>query len=98
MNIGEHLLRKYGGRDPEDDPGPPPPGSWVAALCIVVIGVPAAIGLVTLAWNEQAAAKALVALGVHATADQRGYDATPALVVTLTAAAMEWAADKRERS
>ena len=41
------------------------------------------------------AAKALVALGVHATADQRGYDATPALVATLTAAAMEWAADKR---
>jgi hypothetical protein len=64
MNIGEHLLRKYGGRDPEDDPGPPPPGSWVVALCIVVIGVPAAIWLVTLAWNEQAAAKALVALVV----------------------------------
>ncbi|NBX31838.1 MAG: hypothetical protein EBR07_03790 [Planctomycetes bacterium] len=64
MNIGEHLLRKYGGRDREDDPGPPPPGSWVVALCIVVIGVPAAIWLVTLAWNEQAAAKALVALVV----------------------------------
>jgi hypothetical protein len=41
------------------------------------------------------AAKALVALGVHATADQRGYDATPALVATLTAATMEWAADKQ---
>jgi hypothetical protein len=44
------------------------------------------------------AAKALVALGVHATADQRGYDATPALVATLTAAAMEWAADKRTKN
>lgn len=64
MNIGEHLLRKYGGRHRQDDPGPPPPGSWVAALCIVVIGVPAAIWLVTLAWNEQAAAQALVALVV----------------------------------
>ena len=41
------------------------------------------------------AAKALVKAGVHANADQRSYDATPALVAALTAAAMEWAADKR---
>jgi hypothetical protein len=41
------------------------------------------------------AAKALIKAGVHANADQRSYDATPALVAALTAAAMEWAADKR---
>ena len=41
------------------------------------------------------AAKALIRAGVHPTADQRSYDATPALVAALSAAAMEWAADKR---
>lgn len=41
------------------------------------------------------AAKALVALGVPANADQRSYDPTPEIVAALTAAAMEWAADKR---
>ena len=44
------------------------------------------------------AAKALLKAGVHATADQRSYDATPALVDALTAAAIEWAADKRVKS
>lgn len=43
------------------------------------------------------AAKVLVKAGVHANADQRSYDATPALVAALTAAAMEWARDKRLR-
>jgi len=41
------------------------------------------------------AAKALVKRGVHADADQRSYDATPEIVAALTAAAMEWAADRR---
>ena len=41
------------------------------------------------------AAKALVKAGVYANADQRSYDATPALVAALTAAAMEWATDMR---
>jgi hypothetical protein len=41
------------------------------------------------------AAKALVKAGVHANSDQRSYDATPALVAALTAAAMEWATDMR---
>ena len=63
MNIGGDLLRKYGGiRDPDDEPGPPPPGSWVVALCVAGVGVPGAIGLLTLAWNQEAAAKALAAL------------------------------------
>ena len=43
------------------------------------------------------AARQLIAIGVQADADQRGYEATPALVATLTAAAMEWATDKRIR-
>lgn len=63
MNIGGQLLRKYGGlRDPDDDPGPPPPGSWIAALCVAGIGVPGAIWLLTLAWDQEAAAKALAVL------------------------------------
>jgi hypothetical protein len=41
------------------------------------------------------AAKALIKTGVHINADQRSYAATPALVAALTAAAIEWAADKR---
>ena len=43
------------------------------------------------------AAKALVALGVPADADQRGIDATPKLVAALTDAAMEWAAASARR-
>ena len=41
------------------------------------------------------AVKALVKAGVHINADQRSYDPTPDLVAALTAAAMEWATDKR---
>ena len=56
MNIGGRLLRKYGGLpDPDRDPGPPPPGSWVTATVVAVVGGAFVAGLLALAWQAQPA-------------------------------------------